>query len=112
MKELEAMSIPELRQLQERIDVMIVQKQDEARQTALAKVREVAEAAGFALEDLVRTSGGHIKQNRTKAGDRRSAVAAKYRDPNTGATWSGRGKKPRWVEAHITAGGTLDSLAI
>ncbi len=24
-------------------------------------------------------------------------VAAKYRDPNTGATWSGRGKPPRWI---------------
>jgi DNA-binding protein H-NS len=112
MKELEAMSIPELRQLQERIDVLIVQKQDEARQTALAKVREVAEAAGFVLEDLIRNQAGSVKQNRTKAADRRSAVAAKYRDPNSGATWSGRGKKPRWVEAHIGSGGTLDSLAI
>ena len=24
-------------------------------------------------------------------------VAAKYRDPNTGATWSGRGKPPQWI---------------
>ncbi len=25
-------------------------------------------------------------------------VAAKYRDPNTGATWTGRGKAPRWLD--------------
>lgn len=24
-------------------------------------------------------------------------VAAKYRDPQSGATWSGRGKAPRWM---------------
>ena len=24
-------------------------------------------------------------------------VAAKYRDPASGATWSGRGKPPRWI---------------
>ena len=25
-------------------------------------------------------------------------VAAKYRDPETGATWSGRGRAPKWIE--------------
>lgn len=25
-------------------------------------------------------------------------VAAKYQDPETGATWSGRGKAPKWIE--------------
>ena len=25
-------------------------------------------------------------------------VAAKYRNPLTGATWSGRGKSPRWIQ--------------
>jgi DNA-binding protein H-NS len=24
-------------------------------------------------------------------------VAAKYRDPQTGATWTGRGKPPKWI---------------
>ena len=24
-------------------------------------------------------------------------VSAKYRDPDTGATWSGRGKPPQWI---------------
>jgi len=25
-------------------------------------------------------------------------VQAKYRDPKTGATWSGRGRAPKWIE--------------
>lgn len=27
----------------------------------------------------------------------RAAVAPKYRDPATGATWTGRGKAPKWI---------------
>ena len=29
---------------------------------------------------------------------RKAIVAAKYRDPATGKTWSGRGKAPYWLE--------------
>jgi DNA-binding protein H-NS len=25
-------------------------------------------------------------------------VAAKYRDPNSGQTWTGRGRSPKWLE--------------
>ncbi|WP_404976346.1 H-NS family nucleoid-associated regulatory protein [Achromobacter sp. JUb104] len=31
--------------------------------------------------------------------DRRSQVAPKYRDPETGHTWTGRGVTPRWLAA-------------
>jgi DNA-binding protein H-NS len=27
----------------------------------------------------------------------RGAIAPKYRDPQTGAVWSGRGKPPKWI---------------
>ena len=29
---------------------------------------------------------------------RTTSVAAKYRDPSTGATWSGRGRTPKWIQ--------------
>lgn len=29
-------------------------------------------------------------------------VAAKYKDPNSDATWTGRGKKPRWVTGDLS----------
>jgi len=32
--------------------------------------------------------------------DRFGKVSPKYRDPATGRTWSGRGKKPKWLEGH------------
>jgi DNA-binding protein H-NS len=34
----------------------------------------------------------------------RKAVAAKYRDPATGATWSGRGRLPHWLTDELAKG--------
>ncbi len=33
-----------------------------------------------------------------KSRDQRSTVRAKYKDPNSPATWSGRGRTPAWVQ--------------
>lgn len=34
----------------------------------------------------------------TPARRKDAAATVKYRDPSTGATWSGRGRSPRWLE--------------
>ena len=31
---------------------------------------------------------------------KRGPVEVKYRDPETGTTWSGRGRAPRWMDGH------------
>ncbi|KAJ3472732.1 hypothetical protein NLI96_g13273 [Meripilus lineatus] len=36
-------------------------------------------------------------RRRSGASGTRAPVAPKYRDPKTGATWSGRGKAPQWI---------------
>jgi DNA-binding protein H-NS len=37
----------------------------------------------------------------------------KYRNPNNSAeTWSGRGKRPQWVEIALETGASLESLEI
>ena len=33
-------------------------------------------------------------------GKNRAKVAPKFKDPNTGKTWSGRGKKPDWLHGN------------
>ncbi|HEY0294325.1 MAG TPA: H-NS histone family protein [Bordetella sp.] len=40
------------------------------------------------------------------------AVAPKYRHPETGETWSGRGKAPRWLMAAEADGASRDSFLI
>lgn len=48
-----------------------------------------------------------------KAGmDKRSIVAPKYRDAATGATWTGRGKQPKWLAAAIANGKQLQDFKI
>jgi DNA-binding protein H-NS len=44
--------------------------------------------------------------------DNRAAVAPKFRDSETGQTWSGRGKPPTWLAAKIAAGASKDSFLI
>ncbi|MBO1859091.1 H-NS histone family protein [Burkholderia cenocepacia] len=36
-------------------------------------------------------------RRRAVAAHPRAPIAPKYRDPKTGATWSGRGKAPQWI---------------
>ncbi|HDR9497107.1 H-NS histone family protein [Burkholderia cepacia] len=36
-------------------------------------------------------------RRRAAASTTRAPIAPKYRDPKTGATWSGRGKAPQWI---------------
>ena len=31
----------------------------------------------------------------------------RFRDPATGQTWTGRGRRPRWLQEHIDAGRSL-----
>jgi len=46
------------------------------------------------------------------AASRRANGAPKYRDPNSPATWTGKGKPPLWMKAHLEAGGSKEDLLI
>jgi DNA-binding protein H-NS len=40
-------------------------------------------------------------------------VKVKYRHPqNTELAWTGRGRKPKWVEAWVANGGNIDNLLV
>ena len=70
---------------------------------AMAEIKRLMADFGITLEDL----GG--KSGKSKS---RGAVAAKYRDPDSGKTWSGRGRRPGWVVALEGQGKSLDSCKI
>lgn len=54
---------------------------------------EIAEA----FEKSSGTRRGPARQPTANAGRTRKAVAPKFRNPETGATWTGRGRTPRWI---------------
>ncbi|MCE9620634.1 MAG: H-NS histone family protein [Planctomycetes bacterium] len=47
-----------------------------------------------------------------KVKDKRSIVKPKYRHPKSGATWSGRGKTPRWMASELKHGKKRESFLI
>ena len=57
---------------------------------AVAKVRALVAEHGLTQQDIF----GGAKRGRKASG----IVAPKYRDTSTGATWTGRGKAPKWIE--------------
>ncbi|MFB5153858.1 H-NS histone family protein [Burkholderia orbicola] len=60
-------------------------------QTIIEQIRNVVQQYGIAAEDIF----GRQRTSRGKA--TKNPVPPKYRDPKTGATWSGRGKSPAWI---------------
>jgi len=66
---------------------------EEEKEQAIGMARTMISAYGITARDL-----GLDKAPKTKTGPKPgNKVAAKYRDPQSGATWSGRGKTPRWI---------------
>lgn len=57
---------------------------------AISKVKALIAEHGLTIKDVF----GGAKAGRKSTG----SVAAKYRDSVTGATWTGRGKAPKWIE--------------
>ena len=53
------------------------------------------------LNIIAKTGGKSSTKKRakvTKSHDQRSKVRAKYKDPNSATTWTGRGRTPSWVQ--------------
>jgi DNA-binding protein H-NS len=57
---------------------------------AIEKVKALVAEHGLTAQDIF----GGAKRERKASGK----VAAKYKDPISGKTWSGRGKAPTWIE--------------
>jgi DNA-binding protein H-NS len=47
-----------------------------------------------------------------KRGSKGKMVAAKYRDPSTGDSWSGRGLQPKWLKAALAGGKKLADFSV
>ena len=89
------LSAQELEQL---ITVATERKNEEmvsARASFLDEVKAKAASLGMSLADLAGLGNGNTV--RKKAAAAGSGAPAKYRNPQTGETWSGRGRPARWI---------------
>lgn len=72
------------------------------RTQAIAAVRELIKTHELTALDLGFSGKGSAK--RATVSDKRNVVAPKYQDPDSGKTWTGRGKSPAWLTAQLAAG--------
>ena len=79
-------------------------------QTALASARELIQTFHFSASDLGLPSGQGVPAPRVI--HRRCPATIKFKDPQTGAVWSGRGKTPNWLKAALAEGQGLDRFTI
>ena len=96
---LDKLDLDELLELQKDVQARIRGKQREYRNEIKSQIRDLMAKADLTPADL---------DGRTGTGK----VAAKYKSADGANTWSGRGRKPKWVVAHLDNGGSLDDLAV
>ncbi len=104
--------MPDLAELLARraeLEQQIENLQSSARGEAIDQIRALMEAHGLTIADIQQKAAAR----KSKAEQPSSkTVAAKYRHPETGETWSGRGLKPRWLKSQIEAGKSLEDFAV
>jgi len=87
---------------------------------SISQVRALMKKLNVSVEDLQQTGQKHgevnkprkIRQFLTKSSGGRGPVAPKYRDPTTGESWTGRGKPPKWLAAHLAKGNPKEAFLI
>lgn len=85
----------------------LMKQAEQARRAEIAAVVADIQARmkeyGISIDDL---RGGARK------GKTRGAVAAKYRNPSTGESWSGRGRSPKWLVDAQAKGRTKEEFLV
>lgn len=101
------LSLSELMAQKADLEQQIAERQRSERSEAVAKVRALMAEYGLSLADIG-------SQSRAAAGPKKAAskVAAKYHNPATGDSWSGRGLKPKWLNAQLAAGKSLTDFTV
>lgn len=105
--DLTTLSAAELRNLLEEVKTQLEKTEEEERRLAYEAIVEAAKKVGLAPKDILRRYGA---EPGTAAAPKESAGPS-YRNPaNAAETWSGRGRKPKWVMEWLDAGKSLDDL--
>lgn len=106
--DLTTLTTAQLRDLQQQIPAELKRREHQEKADILNEVRAFAKARGYAIEDLI--SGKEVKTKGVTAGTK---VKVKYRHPQDASLeWTGRGRKPKWVEAWLASGASLDALLV
>lgn len=89
------------------LEKQILETQRTERAEAINRVRALMAEHGLSVADLGMKSGPA-----PKAQPARGKVAPKYRHPETGETWTGRGLQPKWLKNALAQGKKISDFAL
>ena len=107
MIDLPSLDLSQLADLKKQIDIEMVRRREAERQNLRAEIQRMAGAAGVSITELL----SEISEKKTRKVA--SAGVAQYANPaDNSQTWTGRGRRPQWVQDALASGKSLDDLAI
>jgi DNA-binding protein H-NS len=107
------MKLTDLLSQKAELEKQIAQIQHQERADAVAQVRTLMNQYGLSLSDISAKAAPGARAGAKAMGSRAgSKVAAKFHNPATGESWSGRGLKPKWLTAALASGRVLGDFAV
>ncbi len=98
------LSLKDLITLELKVKKAIAMAKERERSELKQRIEMMAQDSGFSVDELFARGRGAMK-GRT--------VAPKYVNPdNSSETWTGRGRKPKWLVAKLSKGAKMDQFAI
>ena len=108
------LSTKELQDLVVRIPDELNKRKLQEKTKLLDEITQIASKRGYTIKELI--GKAPISAKGKKAGTKaraRKLVPVKYRDPqHPNLTWTGRGRKPRWVTEGLAKGKKMEALAV
>ena len=90
------------------LEKQIAETQRQERADAIAKVKSLMAEYGLTAADIVGKTGAAAP----KAPPSGKKVAPKFRNPDSGETWTGRGLQPNWLKSALASGKKLSDFAL
>lgn len=88
------------------------QQKSEERGKAVATIKELVKLHDLTADDLGLGQKKGKSATKNARSDKGVSVAPKYKDPESGSTWTGRGRAPQWLSALVAAGRSKDDYLI
>ncbi len=90
---------------------------NDRKRKAVQEVLALMKKSGLSIDDLREPAKGRAaaaKPARARRGEGapRAKAPVKYRDPQTGDAWTGRGRTPRWLAALEAQGRSRDEFLV
>lgn len=86
------------------------QLQQRHRGPAIESIVNAMREYDISIDEIAAAAG--VGRQAGRAAPARKSLPAKYRDPVSGATWSGRGRTPRWIADAEAQGRSRDDFLI